>query len=84
MYRQWCAMRDRVSGMRSKLAARYPGKYFLVCVHTGRFAVGCPDDGQGGHKHASQVFDCKHGTMSQEGVTHRDFLGITLSVKTKT
>jgi len=78
MHKKWTKMQKRVSAMHTKIARRYPEAYILICVHTGRFSLGLKNDGQGGHKHASQVFDCKYGTLQESGEMFRDFLGIAL------
>lgn len=79
MQNKWLVIRDRVRKINTQLTQRFSGQYLLVCVNTGRYALGDPKlDGQGGQKHASDEFDRRYGTMESSGEKWREFLGLRL------
>jgi hypothetical protein len=72
-------MKKRYIDHKEKWEKRYPDQYLLICINTGRFAIGdSKKDDQGGHLHASQVFNCKHGAMKQCKESSRTFFGVYL------
>ncbi|GEM_PF-2347562 len=82
MYEKWCETQDRVNKFKKLLTNRYPNMYLLICVYTGRFAIGNPlYDSHGGYLHASQVFDCKYGSMKNTKELSRGIFGVLLSDK---
>lgn len=80
-YVKWKALAEDAD-LRRDFTDLYPGKYLLMCVHTNRFGVGDPGDGQGGYLSASLHFDQAHGTMEESGETFRDLIGMVLTAKT--
>lgn len=79
MDKRFSETQKRIDSHRVNWSQRYPGKYLLVCIQTGRFALGNPEaDEQGGQIHAMQVFDCKHGTMQASDEQWCTFFGILL------
>ena len=76
--KNWQSVSDRITKNKEKWVSQYPGKYLLVCVNTGRFAIGNPKCDDGGHSHSFRMFDEKYGTMAACNEPQRDFYGISL------